>query len=100
VTDALTDTGHLEHAYRLPEPGYRTVRVAPRPGGGITWADTELDSPHGRISVNWRLAPNGRLDVQLTLPEGVTAEIDLPGAPLQHVGHGRQHFTSVSAPTC
>ena len=24
------------------EPGYRTVRVAPRPGGGITWASTSL----------------------------------------------------------
>jgi alpha-L-rhamnosidase len=77
------------------EPGYRTVQVAPRPGGGITWADTELDSPHGRIAVNWRLAPNGQLDVQVILPEGVTAQVDLPGAQLQHVGCGRHHLTAL-----
>jgi alpha-L-rhamnosidase len=158
VTDALTDTGHLDHAYRLLQqrqcpswlypvtmgattvwerwdamlpdgrinpgemtsfnhyalgavadwmhrviggvaparPGYRTVRVTPRPGGGITWADTQLDSPHGRIAVSWRLGPDGQLDVQVTLPEGVTAQIDLPGAPLQHVGCGRHHLTAIS----
>ena len=32
------------------EPGYRTVRVAPRPGGGLTWAKTSLDTRHGRSS--------------------------------------------------
>jgi alpha-L-rhamnosidase len=157
VTDALSGTGHLDHAYRLllqrecpswlypvtmgattvwerwdsmlpdgsinpgemtsfnhyalgavadwvhrviggvapAEPGYRTVRVAPRPGGGITWADTELDSPRGRISVNWQRAPDGRLDVQVTLPEGVRAEIDLPGERPQQVGSGRHRFTAV-----
>jgi alpha-L-rhamnosidase len=31
------------------EPGYRTVRIAPRPGGGLTWAETSLDTSHGRI---------------------------------------------------
>ena len=30
------------------EPGYRTVRVAPRPGGGIEWAKSSLRTPYGR----------------------------------------------------
>jgi alpha-L-rhamnosidase len=132
VTDALTDTGHLDHAYRLlrqcecpswlypvtmgattvwerwdamlpdgPHQPRRDDQLQPlhtrsgrrldaprdrrrRPGraglshragrapprrGHITWADTELDSPHGRIAVNWRLAPNGQLDVQSSCPK-------------------------------
>ena len=37
------------------EPGYRSVRIAPRPGGGLTWASTALETAHGRIEVSWRL---------------------------------------------
>lgn len=154
VCDALTETGHLDHAYRLlmqrecpswlypvtmgattmwerwdamlpdgtinpgamtsfnhyalgavadwmhrqiggiapAEPGYRSVRVAPRPGGGLTWAETSLDTPHGRIAVAWRLAPTGRLDVEVTVPDGITAEVDLPGAEPHRIGAGHHHI--------
>jgi alpha-L-rhamnosidase len=75
------------------DPGYRTVRVAPRPGGGLTWAETSLDTPHGRVAVAWRRSPDGVLDVDVTVPDGVTAEIDLPGAPPCRVEGGRHHLT-------
>jgi alpha-L-rhamnosidase len=75
------------------EPGYRRVRVAPRPGGGLTWAEASLDTPHGHLAVAWRLEPTGRLEVDVTIPEGVTADIDLPGAPVQQVTGGHRHFT-------
>ena len=75
------------------EPGYRTVRVAPRPGGGLTWAETSLDTPHGHVAVAWRLAPDGKLEVDVTVPDGVTAEIDVPGAEPQRVGGGRHLVT-------
>ncbi|MDT7581652.1 MAG: alpha-L-rhamnosidase [Pseudonocardiales bacterium] len=74
------------------EPGYRTVRVAPRPGGGLTWATTSLDTPHGHVAVAWRLDADGVLAVDVTLPEGVSAEVDLPGAPIRRVGGGRHHL--------
>jgi alpha-L-rhamnosidase len=80
------------------EPGYRTVRIAPRPGGGLTWADTALETAHGRIAVVWRLDPEGRLDVDVTVPDGVTADIDLPGADPHLVGSGRHHFSVPSVP--
>ena len=37
------------------EPGYAAVRIAPRPGGGLTWAETALETAHGRIEVAWRI---------------------------------------------
>ena len=52
------------------EPGYRTVRIAPRPRGGLTWAETSLDTPHGHIAVAWRLTSDGALDVDVTDPHG------------------------------
>jgi alpha-L-rhamnosidase len=75
------------------EPGYRTVRIAPRPGGGLTWAQASLDTPHGHVAVAWRLTPDGVLDVDVAVPEGVTAEIDLPGAPSRRIGAGHHHMT-------
>jgi alpha-L-rhamnosidase len=80
------------------EPGYRTVRVAPRPGGGLTWAECSLDTPRGRIAVAWRLDPSGALDVDVTVPDQVTAEIDVPGVEPRRVGAGRHRFHAPATP--
>jgi alpha-L-rhamnosidase len=78
------------------EPGYRTVRVAPRPGGGLTWATTSLDTRHGCVVVEWRVT-DGVLQVDLSVPDGVTAEIDLPDGQRQRVTGGRHRLTSADA---
>ncbi|WP_306214767.1 alpha-L-rhamnosidase C-terminal domain-containing protein, partial [Actinoplanes sp. RD1] len=57
--------------------GYAKVLVAPRPGGGLTWARACLDTRHGRIEVSWRLP----LTVEVTLPPGVTGVLSLDGRP-------------------
>jgi alpha-L-rhamnosidase len=75
------------------EPGYRTVRIAPRPGGGLTWAETSLDTPHGQVAVTWRLSPDGALDVDVTVPCGITAEIDLVGQQPHRVRGGRHRIS-------
>ncbi|MDM7883578.1 family 78 glycoside hydrolase catalytic domain [Curtobacterium sp. RHCKG23] len=153
ITDALTQTGHLEDAYRLllqtecpswlypvtmgattvwerwdsmlPDgsinpgqmtsfnhyalgavadwmhrvvggltataPGYASVRIAPQPGGGLTWAATAYESVHGRIAVRWELV-DGELVVEATVPEGVDAVVVLPGAEERPVGAGTHTF--------
>jgi alpha-L-rhamnosidase len=58
--------------------GYRRVLVAPRPGGGLTWARASLETPHGLVAVDWRLEA-GELSVSTELPAGVTGVLDLPG---------------------
>ncbi len=35
------------------EPGYRRCRIAPQPGGGLSWARTAHDTVRGRIEVAW-----------------------------------------------
>lgn len=60
------------------EPGYARVRIAPRPGGGLTWARTALETRHGRIEVSWQLEA-GTLTVRSTLPPGVTGVLALDG---------------------
>jgi len=154
ITDALTDTGHLDDAYRLLlqdqcpswlypvtmgattvwerwnsmlpdgsinpgemtsfnhyalgavadwmrrtigglgalEPGYRTILIAPRPGGDITWARAELATPHGPAGVHWTV-DGGELTLDVTVPEATTAVVRLPGRPDQQLPAGRHRLT-------
>jgi alpha-L-rhamnosidase len=61
-------------------PGYAALRIAPQPGGGLTRAATWKDTPHGRASVSWSDS-HGTRTVEVEVPDGVTAEVLLPGHP-------------------
>jgi alpha-L-rhamnosidase len=149
VTDALTETGHLDDAYRLLlqtacpswlypvtmgattiwerwdsmlpdgtinpgemtsfnhyalgavvdwlhrtvgglaplEPGYRRILIAPQPGGGLEWARTSLETPHGLASVRWDRGGE-KVTVHVIVPENADAVLRLPGAPEEIVGPG------------
>ncbi|RSM44252.1 alpha-L-rhamnosidase [Amycolatopsis balhimycina DSM 5908] len=66
---------------REDAPGYRHFEVRPEPGGGLTWAEAEFDSVHGRITSSWRIE-GGRFHLTVTVPPGATATVTLPD------GHG------------
>jgi alpha-L-rhamnosidase len=87
---AVADFLHRTVAGLAPlEPGYSQVLVAPRPGGGLTWARASLETPHGHVEVHWQ-QEDGALSVRTTLPEGVTGVLRLPGqedVPLQPGAH-------------
>jgi alpha-L-rhamnosidase len=78
-------------------PGYRTLRIAPRPGPGITSASTAHETPYGPAEVAWTLdGTSFTLDV--SVPPNTTAEVSLPdGGEAFEVGSGR-HSMSVSLP--
>jgi alpha-L-rhamnosidase len=59
-------------------PGYSKVLIAPQPGGGLTEAETELATPHGRIAVRWALSGD-QLTVEAEIPDGVEGVFRLPG---------------------
>jgi alpha-L-rhamnosidase len=75
------------------EPGYRKIIIAPRPGGGLSWAKASLTSPQGEVAVAWELT-DGQLVVDITIPAGSTADVDLPGRPLVTVGPGRHNLAA------
>ena len=74
------------------EPGYAAVRIAPRPGGGLTWASTALETRHGRLEVSWRLE-GGSLTVDTLVPKGVSAVLSLSGHDDVVVPAGRSTYT-------
>ncbi|ADP83632.1 alpha-L-rhamnosidase [Pseudofrankia inefficax] len=63
------------------EPGYRRVRVAPAPGGGLTHATLTHDTRWGRMRVGWRRGAEGRMTVEVSLPPGTSAQVILPEHP-------------------
>jgi len=79
-------------------PAYRHFRIEPRPGGGITWAQAEHDSPYGRIESSWRLASD-TFELEVTVPPGTTAEVVLPDGSARTVDPGRHSFECAIAAT-
>lgn len=59
-------------------PGYSTVLIAPQPGGGLTEAETALETPHGRVAVHWIVAEDV-FTVHTDVPAGMEGVLRLPG---------------------
>lgn len=77
-------------------PGWRRIHVAPRPWreGGVTWAECAHETPHGLARVSWRLTDEDMLEVEVLVPEGCEAELDLPGCPVECLGSGTHVLTA------
>lgn len=62
-------------------PGYKHILIKPQPGGGLRFAQAELESMYGLIRSAWRSEGDStRLNV--AVPPNTTATVTLPGAKL------------------
>ncbi|AIY02689.1 hypothetical protein ART_3090 [Arthrobacter sp. PAMC 25486] len=96
---AIADWMHRKIAGLTPlAPGYRHVRIAPIPGGGITSSSFEHVSPYGGIGVRWTLR-DGLFKLNVQLPVGVTAEVRLPNGDQHDVGQGEYEFLATDLTT-
>ena len=68
------------------EPGYRHMRIAPQPGGGLTHADLTHTIGDGTVRVSWRI-DTAEVAVEVSIPDGTTAEVALPQHPESLVVH-------------
>jgi alpha-L-rhamnosidase len=95
---AVADFLHRVVAGLAPaEPGYRSLLVRPWPGGGLTEAGATLRTPYGDASVRWR-RPGDQLIVDLVVPVGSTARVELPGCAIDEVGSGSHQFDCAYRP--
>jgi len=58
-------------------PGYKTIRIQPVPGTGLTWANTSYNSTRGLISTAWTNAGN-TFNMAVEIPPNTTAQIYVP----------------------
>lgn len=65
-------------------PGYRHFRIAPQPGGGLTWAEARYESGYGEIRSRWQRTGNG-LTLHVTVPVNTTATVEIPASSADSV---------------
>ncbi|MFB7338357.1 family 78 glycoside hydrolase catalytic domain [Streptomyces adustus] len=65
-------------------PGYASLRVAPRPGGGLTSAESTYDTPFGSASSSWSVSA-GRLELRVTVPVNTCAAVTVPTSRPQSI---------------
>lgn len=90
---AVVDFLHRVVAGLAPaSPGYRSLSIEPRPGGGLTGASATLRTPYGVASSAWVLE-DGHLTADVVVPVGATARVRLPDwNTAVEVGSGTHHF--------
>jgi alpha-L-rhamnosidase len=75
-------------------PGYRSIEVHPRPGGGITQATARHRTPYGMAECTWSIE-DGQFEMTAVVPPNTTARVTLPGsdvAPLE-IGSGTHRWS-------
>ncbi|MGW7078430.1 alpha-L-rhamnosidase [Streptomyces sp. NPDC054866] len=73
------------------DPGFRKILVRPRPGGGVTEAESSFDALYGPVSTHWKTDSDG-FRLTLTLPANTTAEVWIPADKRSQVAHGSADF--------
>jgi len=75
------------------EPGGARLRIAPRPGGGLTHAAASHEGPLGLARSAWR-RDGEAFTLEVLIPVGATATVHLPdGVVIDGVGAGSHVFT-------
>ncbi len=76
------------------EGGYRTFRVAPVVGGGLTSARGSVETPYGRASSEWTVSGE-RMTLRVEVPVSTSCEVTLPDGAHHVVGSGTHEFSAV-----
>ena len=76
-------------------PGYRRVIISPQVPAGITWAKTSKETPLGMVAVNWEIKA-GTLHMELTIPPGCTALLELPENVDEYTVDGKPYGKTAS----
>jgi alpha-L-rhamnosidase len=72
--------------------GYKTFKLKPLPGGGLTKVSASHRSPYGLIESKWTLdGEDFKYDV--TIPLNTTAIVELPNGESKNVGSGKYSFS-------
>lgn len=73
-------------------PGFAQIMISPRvpSDGSVEWVKASYQSPTGQISVHWQLLESGALKVEVEIPTGGIAKINLPAKKDAKVTEGGQ----------
>ena len=68
-------------------PGWQKARIAPKLNGRLRHSSIRFDSPAGLWAVAWEISDDSSVTLNVTVPEGASADIVLPDHPEQLTVH-------------
>ena len=71
--------------------GENKFRIAPKPGGRLTYARAEYQSVYGKVACGWQKTESG-WKYTVSIPANTTAEVVLPDGRSKTVGAGDYTF--------
>jgi alpha-L-rhamnosidase len=74
------------------DPGWKTFRFRPVPGGGLGHARASFQSANGKVEAGWEFSDGNAMVADLTVPPNTSAVVEGPGIEAVRVGSGRHHF--------
>ncbi|MEJ0080942.1 MAG: glycoside hydrolase family 78 protein [Puia sp.] len=57
--------------------GYKKISIRPHPGGNLTYANADLETVYGKISVHWKIAEK-KFMIDVEIPANTTGVIYMP----------------------
>lgn len=73
------------------EGGYRSFKISPILGGGLTWAKGEVMTSYGKIKSSWNIK-DGMFLIDIEVPAGTTCSLIMPEGDEKALGSGIYHF--------
>ena len=64
--------------------GYKKILIRPHPGGRLSYANADLETGYGKLSVHWKIA-DGKFIMDLEIPANTTASIYIPAATAESI---------------
>ena len=77
------------------EPGYKKIRIAPKPVKEFSFVKAEIKTVYGELSCEWKYDDNS-FGINITIPCNTTAVVKLPGKEEFSIGSGSYYFETVS----
>jgi alpha-L-rhamnosidase len=68
-------------------PGYKHIRIQPRPGGGFTEVKASHETPYGNVASAWT-RKDATFELQVDVPANTRATVRLPDARIASVTEG------------
>lgn len=91
---AVADFLHRRIAGLAPDaPGYARLRIAPLLTDRLDAARATLRTPYGHAESGWHRSDDGAVRLDVTVPIGATARVDLPDDRHLTVGPGTHEWT-------
>ncbi len=73
--------------------GYKSIKIKPLIGGGLTSAGADLQTYYGRVSSHWKLE-NGQLKMDVEIPANTSAIIYIPAGNAEKMSESGKPLTA------